>query len=107
MHRLNNMELVPLVLITQVVPLATSVSTLASPDIDMVLNVLWPSLLLSSSMLENKVVDLGLSSSKVLTSKVGSLEFKMMALEVSIGSILGKLDLLCINSDSLMHSLHQ
>ncbi|KAG9292962.1 hypothetical protein G9A89_016324 [Geosiphon pyriformis] len=52
-------------------------------------------------LLEDKMVDLDPSSSKVLISKVGSLKSKIMALEVSIGLILGKLDLLCINSGSL------
>ncbi|KAG9300290.1 hypothetical protein G9A89_011363 [Geosiphon pyriformis] len=81
-HRLNGVELVPLVLITQVVLLATPVSTLVSLDTDMVLDVPWLSLLSSSPVLENKVVDLGLSSLKVFTFKVGSLESKMIALKI-------------------------
>ncbi|KAG9285010.1 hypothetical protein G9A89_009820 [Geosiphon pyriformis] len=80
-----------------VVSPATPVSTLVSLNTDMVLDVPQLSPSLFFSVLEDKMVDLGLSSSKVLTSKVGSLESKMMALKVSIGSILGKLDLLCIN----------
>ncbi|KAG9287179.1 hypothetical protein G9A89_001587 [Geosiphon pyriformis] len=91
--RLNDIELVPLVPVTQVVLLATAVLTLCL------------SLPLFSLILENKVVDLGLSSSKVLISKVGGLESKRLAFKVSIGSILEKLDLLCLNSGSLMHSL--
>ncbi|KAG9295350.1 hypothetical protein G9A89_013379 [Geosiphon pyriformis] len=96
-----------LVPITQIVPLATPVLILASLDTDMVLDVPWPFLPPSSSVLKDKMADLGLNSSKVFTSKVGGLESKMMALEVSIGSILGELDLLYINSGSLMHFLHQ
>ncbi|KAG9307785.1 hypothetical protein G9A89_023350 [Geosiphon pyriformis] len=103
-HRLNSVELV---LITQVVLLATSVSILALPDTNMVLDVSQLSFLPFFSVLKDKVVDLGLSSSKVPTLKVGSLESKIMALKVSIGSILGKLDLLCINLGSLMYFLHQ
>ncbi|KAG9285141.1 hypothetical protein G9A89_000642 [Geosiphon pyriformis] len=61
---------------------------------------------LSFLVLEDKVVDLGLSSSKVLTFKVGGLKSKMMALKVSIGSILGKLDLLCINSGFLRIAMY-
>ncbi|KAG9287634.1 hypothetical protein G9A89_023984 [Geosiphon pyriformis] len=98
MHRLNGVELV---LITQVVSPATSVPTLALLDADIVLNVLWSSLSSSSPVLENKMANLDLNSLKVLTSKVGSLESKMMAFEVSIGSILEKLNLLCINLGSL------
>ncbi|KAG9289962.1 hypothetical protein G9A89_010268 [Geosiphon pyriformis] len=71
MCRLNGVKLVLLVLIIQVVPLSTPVPTLASPDTDMVLDVPWPSLSPSSSVLEDKMTDLSLSSSKVLTSKVG------------------------------------
>ncbi|KAG9289636.1 hypothetical protein G9A89_014371 [Geosiphon pyriformis] len=40
-------------------------------------------------------LDLGSSSSKVLISKVGSLESKLVALNASVGAILGKLDQLC------------
>ncbi|KAG9304471.1 hypothetical protein G9A89_020035 [Geosiphon pyriformis] len=81
MHRLNGVKLVFLVSVSQV-------------DIDMVLNILWPSLSPSSSVIENKIVDLGLNSLKILISKVGSLEFKMITPKVFIGSILRKLDLL-------------
>ncbi|KAG9296725.1 hypothetical protein G9A89_001357 [Geosiphon pyriformis] len=107
MHRLNGVKLVPLVPITQVAPPVTPVPTLALPNIDMILNVLWSSLLLFSLILKDKVADLGPSSSKVLISKISGLKSKMMALKVFIGSILEKLDLLCINSGSLMHPLHQ
>ncbi|KAG9289468.1 hypothetical protein G9A89_008029 [Geosiphon pyriformis] len=50
---------------------------------------------------------LGLSSSKVLTSKVGSLESKLVALNISVGSILAKLDQLCAGSGSSVISLSQ
>ncbi|KAG9307274.1 hypothetical protein G9A89_017102 [Geosiphon pyriformis] len=91
-----------------VVSLTTSVSTLASPDTNIVLDVPWPSLLFSSLVLEDKVADLGLSSLKIFISKVGSLESKMMAFEVSIGLILGKgmtnlakqKDIVCWHKDS-------
>ncbi|KAG9289140.1 hypothetical protein G9A89_022449 [Geosiphon pyriformis] len=43
---------------------------------------------------------LGPSSSKVLTSKVGGLESKLVALDISIGLILAKLDQLCAGSSS-------
>ncbi|KAG9292499.1 hypothetical protein G9A89_001572 [Geosiphon pyriformis] len=106
-HRLNGVELVPLVPIIQVVSTATLVSTLALMDTDMVLDVPQSSLPFFFSVLKDRVADLGLSSSKVLISKVGGLESKMIALEVSIGLILGKLDLLYINQGSLMQPLHQ
>ncbi|KAG9302053.1 hypothetical protein G9A89_021097 [Geosiphon pyriformis] len=80
-HRLNGVELVLLVPITQVVLSIASVSTLALPDTDMVLDIPRLSLPSFSSVFEDKIVDLGLSSSKILTSKVGGLESKMMALK--------------------------
>ncbi|KAG9296088.1 hypothetical protein G9A89_011940 [Geosiphon pyriformis] len=50
---------------------------------------------------------LGLSSSKVLTFKVGGLESKLVALDISVGSILAKLDQLCAGSGSLIISSSQ
>ncbi|KAG9297347.1 hypothetical protein G9A89_004009 [Geosiphon pyriformis] len=50
---------------------------------------------------------LGPSSSKVLTSKVGGLKSKLVALDISVGSILAKLDQLCAGSDSLVISSSQ
>ncbi|KAG9303142.1 hypothetical protein G9A89_005100 [Geosiphon pyriformis] len=50
---------------------------------------------------------LGPSSSKVLTSKVGGLELKLVALDISVGSILAKLDQLCAGSSSLVISSSQ
>ncbi|KAG9301420.1 hypothetical protein G9A89_018092 [Geosiphon pyriformis] len=44
---------------------------------------------------------LGHSSSKVLTSKIGVLESKLVALDASIGSILAKLEQMCAGSGSL------
>ncbi|KAG9303179.1 hypothetical protein G9A89_001795 [Geosiphon pyriformis] len=95
LHKLNSMELVLLVLVLKVEHPDVFIFVLSISDADMILDILWPSLLPSSPKIEEKTVDLDLSSSKVLTSKVGELEFKMIALEVSIDLILGKLDLLC------------
>ncbi|KAG9293138.1 hypothetical protein G9A89_001765 [Geosiphon pyriformis] len=106
MCRLNGVKLMLLVPIIQVVLPVIPISTLASPNTDMVLDVSQPSLSLFSSVLKEKVVNLGLSSSKVFTSKVGSFKSKIMAFEISIGSILGKLNLLCINSGSLKDIVH-
>ncbi|KAG9290769.1 hypothetical protein G9A89_011732 [Geosiphon pyriformis] len=43
----------------------------------------------------NAGFELSLNGSKILTTKVGGLESKMMALEVSVGLVLAKLDFLC------------
>ncbi|KAG9291166.1 hypothetical protein G9A89_013038 [Geosiphon pyriformis] len=49
---------------------------------------------------------LGLSSSKVLTSKVGGLESKLVAFDIFVGSILAKLDQLCADSGSSEDIFH-
>ncbi|KAG9306241.1 hypothetical protein G9A89_016145 [Geosiphon pyriformis] len=43
----------------------------------------------------NATSDLSLSSSKVLTTKIGGLKLKMLALEVLVSSVLARLDSLC------------
>ncbi|KAG9294020.1 hypothetical protein G9A89_019358 [Geosiphon pyriformis] len=101
LHRLNDIELVPLVPVSQVMLPVVPAFALLTSDTNIVLDVPQPPLSPSFPVAEEKVVNLGLSSSKVLTFKVGSLESKIVALEVSIDSILRKLDLLCINSGSL------
>ncbi|KAG9304013.1 hypothetical protein G9A89_005923 [Geosiphon pyriformis] len=50
---------------------------------------------------------LGHSSSKVLTSKIGVLELKLVALNASIGSILAKLEQMCAGSGPLVLSSSQ
>ncbi|KAG9297558.1 hypothetical protein G9A89_007633 [Geosiphon pyriformis] len=102
LHRLNGAKLMFLAPVSQVVLPVVLVSALSTSNTNMVLDIPYSSLPLFSSVVEEKVVDLGLSSSKIFTSKVSSLELKMVALEVSIKSILEKLDLLCMNSDSLL-----
>ncbi|KAG9302017.1 hypothetical protein G9A89_021061 [Geosiphon pyriformis] len=92
--KLNGVELVPLVSASNVRPPVGFASVKLVLNADMILDVLQLSFLPSSSIVESKTVDLGLNSSKVFTFKVSGLESKMVALEVSIGSILGKLDLL-------------
>ncbi|KAG9293947.1 hypothetical protein G9A89_019285 [Geosiphon pyriformis] len=84
--RLNDVELMPLVPVFQVMSPVVSASALSISDTDMVLDVPQPPLSLFSPVVEKKMVDLGLSSSKVLTSKVGSLKSKMVALE-EVGSV--------------------
>ncbi|KAG9286815.1 hypothetical protein G9A89_012365 [Geosiphon pyriformis] len=99
--KLNGVKLVPLVPAFKVESPIVPASVVLMSDAYMILDISLSSLPPSSSDVEGKTVDLGLSSSKVLTSKVGGLEFKMIALEVSISSILGKLDLLCVNTGFL------
>ncbi|KAG9300580.1 hypothetical protein G9A89_000761 [Geosiphon pyriformis] len=91
-HRLNSVNLVPLVSVFSVVSSVVSASPIALSVQDLALD---PPFSFSHSfssvpVLENIVSNLSLSSSKVLTSKVGGLESKLMALDVAIGSILLK-----------------
>ncbi|KAG9304472.1 hypothetical protein G9A89_020036 [Geosiphon pyriformis] len=102
LYRLNGVKLVSLVPVSQVMSSVVSAPVLSTSDTDMILDVSQPPLPPSFPVAEKKMVDLGLSSSKILTFKVSGLESKMVALEVSIDSILEKLDLLCVNSGSLL-----
>ncbi|KAG9306907.1 hypothetical protein G9A89_000775 [Geosiphon pyriformis] len=68
--RLNGVKLVSLVLVSKVGPSVVPVFVSSMSDANMVLNILQPSILSLSSKMKEKSVDLGLSSSKVLTSKV-------------------------------------
>ncbi|KAG9284419.1 hypothetical protein G9A89_023676 [Geosiphon pyriformis] len=87
MHKLNDMNLV-----LSVFFLSTSVLAVpAAASFDMALNDI-SNILVETSPLPFSGSDLGSSSSKVLTSKVGSLESKLLALNASVGAILEKLD---------------
>ncbi|KAG9287077.1 hypothetical protein G9A89_023042 [Geosiphon pyriformis] len=97
--RFDNLSLVPLAPLFDMIP---SVNTpqpsisgslmVANSDLDsnMVLNVPLTQPISFPSSNDNS--QLGHSSSKVLTSKVGVLESKLVALDASIGSILAKLE---------------
>ncbi|KAG9297361.1 hypothetical protein G9A89_009445 [Geosiphon pyriformis] len=95
--KLSNIELVPLAVspppCAPICPLATKLNT----AFDMILDNL-KILPLPLSLVTVNISVLGLSSSKILTTKIGSLELKLVALEASVGSVLAKLDLLCAGS---------
>ncbi|KAG9296644.1 hypothetical protein G9A89_002915 [Geosiphon pyriformis] len=106
-YRLNSMELVLLVPVSQIKPLVIPAFMLSMSDANMVLDIPQPSFPSLFPIIEDKIVDLGISSLKVLTSKVGCLESKIVALEVFIGLILGKLNLLYMNLGFLIYYLFQ
>ncbi|KAG9300107.1 hypothetical protein G9A89_000847 [Geosiphon pyriformis] len=94
-YRLSSMNLVPLA------PFSSSLGILdvpAATNFDMILDDTSHDPVVALS-LPHVGSDLGLSSSKVLTSKVDSLESKLVALNASIGAILEKLNQLCTSSD--------
>ncbi|KAG9292780.1 hypothetical protein G9A89_006341 [Geosiphon pyriformis] len=92
--KLNKMELV-----LQVLPFSSKVSAvLVTAKKDLTLNIVVNGLELVLSPLSfvfSSISVLGQSSSKVLITKIGSLESKLVVFEASVGSVLAKLDYLC------------
>ncbi|KAG9306611.1 hypothetical protein G9A89_004808 [Geosiphon pyriformis] len=105
---LDNLSLVPSAPPSSVIPSVGTLQPFISDSLmvddsdlgsNMVLDVLLIQPISLSSGNDNS--QLGLSSSKVLTSKIGVLESKLAALDASIGSILVKLKQMCAGSGSL------
>ncbi|KAG9307199.1 hypothetical protein G9A89_017027 [Geosiphon pyriformis] len=112
---LNGIALVPLAPISEQSPLISvfqslipvlSVVVNSSVDLDMVLDIPDACPVLFSSAADDVLV-LSSSSTRVLTFKVDSLKSKLVALKVSVGSVLEKLDLLCASSGFQKSSLSQ
>ncbi|KAG9304039.1 hypothetical protein G9A89_005949 [Geosiphon pyriformis] len=82
LKKLSFVELVPLASSSHVSLSVTVVSVTTDGDSDMTLDVATVSLFSLLSAVANSVAGLNSSSSKVLTTKVGGLESKMVALEV-------------------------
>ncbi|KAG9301692.1 hypothetical protein G9A89_016763 [Geosiphon pyriformis] len=96
--KLGGMELVPIVIPSSVLPSVTPALLVPRLDVDMTLDdIILASTSISSFSAVNDIVhNSSFSFSKVLTSKVGKLESKIVVFEVSIGSVLEKLD--CLHS---------
>ncbi|KAG9300420.1 hypothetical protein G9A89_010045 [Geosiphon pyriformis] len=96
--RLESIDLVPVV--TPSLSLLPVVSETLSSDVisDMILDTALVLPGTPLSVIHDAVVKLSSSSSKVFTAKVSGLETKLIALEVSIGSVLNKLNILCSGS---------
>ncbi|KAG9307347.1 hypothetical protein G9A89_017176 [Geosiphon pyriformis] len=112
--RLDNLSLVRSAPSSSVIPFVGTLHSsvfgslmVADSDLgsNMMLNVplIQPIFLFSG----NNNSQLGLSSSKVLISKIGILESKLVALDASIGSILVKLEQMCAGLGPLVLSLSQ
>ncbi|KAG9305602.1 hypothetical protein G9A89_001663 [Geosiphon pyriformis] len=95
--KLDNLNLVPLALAFSSQPLIVSDMTNMKFGSDMVLDE-PKSVVLPPSLVSSGVSSLDLSSSKILTSKVGCLESKLMALKALVCSVLEKLDQMCVGS---------
>ncbi|KAG9307583.1 hypothetical protein G9A89_023148 [Geosiphon pyriformis] len=104
--KLENLVLVPPALIFSsqnlVVPVVINVEINSDMALDDPMSILLPFSLVFFSTSE-----LGLSSSKILISKIGCLELKLMALETSVCSVLKKLDQMCIGLGSAVSFLPQ
>ncbi|KAG9301653.1 hypothetical protein G9A89_016723 [Geosiphon pyriformis] len=94
--KLSFVELVPLAFKSHVSPPVVLVPVVFNLNSEMALNNTLvsppPSL---SVVVTDSVADLSSNSSRVLTTKVGGLESKIVALEMSVKSVLERLDHLC------------
>ncbi|KAG9294384.1 hypothetical protein G9A89_001889 [Geosiphon pyriformis] len=99
-NKLDNLNLVPLALASSSQSLVVPVTANIGFGLDMVLNNSKP-VVISPFLVSSGVSNLGLSTSKVLTLKVGCLELKLMALEALVCLVLEKLDQLCAGSGSV------
>ncbi|KAG9299160.1 hypothetical protein G9A89_013808 [Geosiphon pyriformis] len=96
MKKLSFVELVPLAFKPCVSFLVVLTPIMSNLNSEMALDdTLASSSLSLSVVVADSVADLSLSSSKVLTTKMSRLESKIVALEVSVESVLERLD--CIN----------
>ncbi|KAG9291935.1 hypothetical protein G9A89_004873 [Geosiphon pyriformis] len=96
MKKLSFVELVPLVSKPYVPLLVVFAPVMSNLDLEMAMNDTLLSPLSSLSVVvADSVTNFNSSSSKVLTTKIGGLESKIVALEVSVESVLKRLDCLC------------
>ncbi|KAG9294184.1 hypothetical protein G9A89_021543 [Geosiphon pyriformis] len=104
--KLDSLNLVLLALAFSFQPLVVSDLVNMEFGSDMVLDDPKSAVLLLSSV-SSGAPSSGLSSSKILTLKMGCLESKLMALKASVCSVLGKLDQMCAGSGSVVSSVPQ
>ncbi|KAG9294962.1 hypothetical protein G9A89_017756 [Geosiphon pyriformis] len=95
MKKLSFVELMPLAFKSSALLLIVSVPLDSVVNSNMALNNTLISSILPFLVVVDTVANLSSNSSKVLIIKVGGLESKLVALEVSIESVLEKLDQLC------------
>ncbi|KAG9288627.1 hypothetical protein G9A89_006728 [Geosiphon pyriformis] len=109
LKRLSFVELVPLPLVphASLPAISAPVGLDSAPGLDMVVDVLLVSCSSPLLVIDDAAPDIGLSSSKILTAKIGGLESKLMTLDASVGSVLAKLDFLCSGSGSVLTPFSQ
>ncbi|KAG9295423.1 hypothetical protein G9A89_013452 [Geosiphon pyriformis] len=104
--KLDSLSLVPLALAFSSQLLVASGSVDMKFGSDMVLDE-PDSVVIFHFSVSSGASSLGLSSSKILTSKVGCLESKLAALKASVCLVLGKLDQMCAGSGSAVSFVPQ
>ncbi|KAG9306342.1 hypothetical protein G9A89_018225 [Geosiphon pyriformis] len=95
LEKLGSINLVSLANTSDASSLTVPVSVVSGLDLDMILDGASAISNLSPFVISNTAPVISLSSSKVLTTKISGLESKIVALEVSVESVLEKLDHLC------------
>ncbi|KAG9305795.1 hypothetical protein G9A89_001084 [Geosiphon pyriformis] len=98
-NKFDNLNLVLMTLVSSSQFLVIPVMANVEFGSDMILDDSKP-VVLPPSLVSSGVSNLGLSGSKILTSKVGCLESKLMALEALVCLILEKLDQMCAGLSS-------
>ncbi|KAG9303572.1 hypothetical protein G9A89_018468 [Geosiphon pyriformis] len=100
LKKLSFVDLMPLAFSSSALPLVSPTAVVSDMDPGLELDGMLLSSVSFSPNVGGSVVDFSLSSSKVLTAKIGSLESNMMALEALVRSVLDRLDHLCSGSGS-------
>ncbi|KAG9298573.1 hypothetical protein G9A89_004281 [Geosiphon pyriformis] len=95
LKKLSSIELVPLPLVSLASPPVISASLNLSANSNMMLDAPQVFSFPPITVINNAASDFGFSSSKILTTKVGGLESKIIALDAVVDTVLARLDLLC------------
>ncbi|KAG9302025.1 hypothetical protein G9A89_021069 [Geosiphon pyriformis] len=101
LKKLSFVELVPLTTFFSVLSSVALASLASVLDLNMILDNVLVSFISSFFAGFDILANFSSSSFKILTTKVGGLESKMVALEISINSVLERLDHLCSGLGSL------
>ncbi|KAG9289738.1 hypothetical protein G9A89_014473 [Geosiphon pyriformis] len=107
LEKLNSMKLVPMATTSNASLTVVLVSAVLGLNSNMVLDSVSMISNLTPLVISNTAPVISPSSFKVLTTKIGGLESKMVALEVLVESVLEKLDHLCSGLGLLAASISQ
>ncbi|KAG9285350.1 hypothetical protein G9A89_010825 [Geosiphon pyriformis] len=102
LKKLGSIKLVLLITTFDASPPVVPVSVVSGLDLNIVLDGVSAIFNPSPPVISDTASVISSSSSKVLTTKVSGLESKMMALKISVESVLEKLDCLCSGLSSVL-----